>query len=260
MSNIAKPETLKADIVKLLDKFIAESVAQESKTDTIGWLLAAGKMAIKPIEVESLKRFPDGYVSSGYSANRIKFDNIETVNRYCEIGIKHVNSILKEAERQHEANIPAIENNNRIINGVFNLMERLGVSKEISEYTYKTTRHRSKEWVKRTADWPSEVRYFVPTNDGFAAIEQKCKVQINEIEKWKKDRLAEIELAERKNLIEKQKAEEHVLFYKLCAKYDIVPTPQVYWENVIEKIINKVGSVEDLSAIKRYFHFDEDDY
>ena len=167
---------------------------------------------------------------------------------------------MKEAERQHEANIPAIENNNRIINGVFNLMERLGVSKEISEYTYKTTRHRSKEWVKRTADWPSEVRYFVPTNDGFAAIEQKCKVQINEIEKWKKDRLAEIELAERKNLIEKQKAEEHVLFYKLCAKYDIVPTPQVYWENVIEKIINKVGSVEDLSAIKRYFHFDEDDY
>jgi hypothetical protein len=241
-----------------LDKFIDESNIQESKTDSIEWILTANKMPVKTIETEPLKRFPDGHLTNGHSS-WIKFDNVETVNRYYEIGIKHVDSSLKEAEKQHEANLLAIENNKRVIEGIDNLMGKFGILKEWSEYCYKTSRHRSKEWVKSSAIWPSEVRKTIPTTDAFEAIKRNCASKIAEIEQWKTARLAEIDLAEQKKLIEKCKAEETVLFYKLCAKYDITPT-QVDWEIVIGKIIIVDGSTEDLTSIKQYFDFDEDDY
>lgn len=253
-----KSEQLKIEIDKLLDKFIDESNIQESKTDSIEWILTANKMPVKTIETEPLKRFPDGHLTNVHSS-WIKFDNVETVNRYYEIGINYVNSILKEAEKQHEANIPAIENNKRIIEGIDNLMGRFGILKEFSEYCYKTSRHRSKEWVKSAANWPSEVRKTIPTTDAFEAIKRNCASKIAEIEQWKTTRLAEIVKAEYAKNLEQRKAEESVLFYKLCAKYDITPT-QVDWEIVIGKIIIVDGSTEDLTAIKQYFDFDEDDY
>ncbi len=251
-----KSEQLKIEIDKLLDKFIDETNIQESKTDSIEWILTANKMPVKTIETEPLKRFPDGYVGNSW----VKFDNVETVNRYYDIGLNHVNSILKEAEKQHEANLPAIENNKRIIAGIDNLMGRFGILKEFSEYCYKTSRHRNKEWVKSAANWPSEVRKSIPTTDGFEAIKQSCANKLKEIEQWKTARLAEIVKAEYSRSLEKRKAEETVLFYKLCAKYDITPTTQVDWEIVIGKIIMSKGSSEDLSLIKEYFDFDEDDY
>lgn len=236
---------------ELLDIQIQREKADLEKSTNANLLNSLKVAEIKKIEVESFKSFPGGYE---YDYGRwAKYDSKEKIDSICKKGIDHANSILESAKVQREKNRDAISNNKAIIEGICAMMEKFGIKRSYSEYTYPSPRSRTKKWIDKNCEWPHEVSKFISTNDGFESIERNYNSQLATIERWKEQKMKElfvIERQKRNDEIEKQKNRALASFQ---VKYDLPSTSEWYQ---IYCHADENGLEQDLIEISKYYNED----
>lgn len=228
-------EWTKSCINELLDLQIKTEKERLNREDGIKSLFELEKMEIKPIGVDSLYSFPSGYESNSYFG-KPTYDTEQKITDICNKAIRRADSILEAAKVQHEANIPAIENNQLIVDGISKLMFKFGIQDSWVEREYKSYRSKPKE-TTHSQQWSGAVNKYIKTSDGFWSIEQQCNSHKETVEKWRTEKLKELaklqQLAEQE-LKQKQATMELARFQ---VKYNLSATSN--WEDVLNVILEK---------------------
>ena len=111
---------------ELLDLHIHAEKNKLNSENSVKSLTDLKKMEIKKIETEQLKYFPSGYENRNYFGSDPVYDSKEKIEAVCLRATSHAEQILESAKKQHESNLPAIENNKLIIAGIAEMMEKFG--------------------------------------------------------------------------------------------------------------------------------------
>lgn len=233
--DLTDTEWTKECINELLDLQIKQEKERLNREDGIKSLFELEKMEIKEIKVDSLYSFPSGYESTSYYG-KATYDTEQKITDICEKAYRRMNAILDSAKVQHEANIPAIENNKLIVDGIIKLMAKFGISDSWVEREYKSYRTKPKE-TTHTQQWSGAVNKYIKTSDGFWSIERQCNSHKEQVEKWRTEKLKELaklqQLAEQE-LKQKQATMELARFQ---VKYNLAATSD--WQDVLSVILEK---------------------
>lgn len=220
--NIGNVAWTKMLIDELFEEQIKKEQEQLAKSDSVKSLDELEIMTIEPIKVDSLKYFPSGYDSRSYDyQNDNYFEPL--INSICMAAINHSTQRLEQATIQHELNLPAIQNNLKIQQGIVKMMEKFGVKGSWSTYEYKSSRSRSKIEVKHSCSWFSEVSRFIKTSDGFSGIESEHKKFLETIEKWKAEQTKKLQLKQREIEQKEQELVKSRTLAQLQVKYGLPP-------------------------------------
>lgn len=228
-------EWTKECIIELLDLQIKQEKERLNREDGIKSLFELEKMEIKTIKVDSLYSFPSGYESTSYYG-KPTYDTEQKITDVCNKAIRRADSILEAAKVQHEANIPAIENNKLIADGISKLMDKFGIYDSWKTTEYKSYRSKPKE-TTHSQQWSGAVNRYIKTNDEFSSIERQCNSHKETVEKWRTEKLKELvklqQLAEQE-LKQKQATMELARFQ---VKYDLPADSD--WNDLLELVLEK---------------------
>lgn len=228
-------EWAKSLLNELLDLQIKSEKEKLNKELGTKSLFDLEKMPINVIQLGNYKAFPRGFENSYYGS--VQYETESSITSVCERAIREYDSILERCKVEHEANLPAIENNKKIVEGISLMMDKFGIRGSWSEWKYPSSRSRTKKEESVSCQWKSEVLRFVPTNDGLSAIESWHKRMIEEIEKWKIKKLQE--LTEKVKAREQEEAAKKSsrLLAQLQVKYEL--NSDTDWKDILETILNK---------------------
>jgi hypothetical protein len=230
-------EWTKELINEILDAQVQKEKEKLNQEDKVKSLFELKVMPIEDIKVDSLKSFPSGYESTNYWGQTYQYLTVESIENRCQQGLKDIELILASAEKQHQKNIPAIENNTQIVDGIDKLMQKFGIKRTYSEYTYKSSRSRTKDWITQSCQWPLEVLRFIKKTDSYQTIVNQCDAQRKKIEEWKVKKLKELEEVQKVKQQEEQKLLETRLLAQMQVKYGLGPTTD--WQDVRDVLLNK---------------------
>lgn len=194
------------------------------------------KMVIDIVSVGNYKSFPSGFESSNYYGSE-KYETESSITSVCERAIAEYSTILEDCKIRHEQNIPAIENNKKIVEGIKLMMEKFGVRGSWTEWRYPSSRSRTKKEETVHCRWLTEVNKFIQTNDGFGQVETWYKTRMDEIEKWKIKKLQELDEKKRKLATEEETKKKNRLLAQFQVKYELSPDSD--WKDILETILDK---------------------
>ena len=234
--NIGNVAWVKMLVDELFEDQMKKEQEQMTKSDSVKSLDELEIMSFEPIKVDSLNHFPSGYDSRSYNYQNDNYTE-SMINSICTAAINHSTQRLEQATIQHELNLPAIQNNLKIQQGIVKMMEKFGVKGSWSTYEYKTNRSRTKTEVKHSCSWFSEVNRFIKTGDGFSGIESEHKQFLERIEKWKVEQTKKLEA---KLQAEEQKEQAIVksrTLAQLQVKYGLEPDAE--FRDVLDVLLDK---------------------
>jgi len=234
--NIGEVEWTKMLVDELFEVQIKKERELAAKDESIKSLDELEIMSFEPIKVDSLKYFPSGYDSRSYNYQNDNYTE-SMVNSICTAAINHSTQRLEQATTQHELNLPAIQNNLKIQQGIVKMMEKFGVKGSWSTYEYKSSRSRSKTEVTHHCSWFSEVNRFIKINDGFSDIEVKHKQFLEKVDKWKLEQTKKLELKQREIEQKEQAIVKSRTLARLQVKYGLEPTAE--FRDVLDVILDK---------------------
>jgi hypothetical protein len=146
--NIGEFEWTKMLVDELFDSRFAKERELRIKSESVKSLDELEIMNFEPIKVDSLKNFPSGYDPRTYNYQNDNYTE-SMINSICTAAINHSNQRLEQATKQHELNLPAVQNNLKIKEGIVKMMEKFGVKGSWSTYEYKTSRSRTKTEITK---------------------------------------------------------------------------------------------------------------
>lgn len=234
--NIGEFEWTKMLVDELFDSRIAKERELRAKSESIKSLDELEIMTFEPIKVDPLKYFPSGYDSRSYSYQNDNYTE-SMINSICTGAISHSTQRLEQATKQHELNLPAIQNNLKIQQGIVKMMEKFGVKGSWSTYEYKSSRSRSKTEVTHHCSWFSEVNRFIKTNDGFSGIESEHKQFLEKVEKWKIEQTKKLEMKQREIAQQEHAIVKSRTLAQLQVKYGLEPTAE--FRDVLDVLLDK---------------------
>lgn len=243
ISDLEWSKQLLNELLDLQIKIEKEKLNKDASTKS---LFDLEKMPIKSIEIDNYPSFPRGF-ESGYGTTL--YDTESSITSVCDRAIKKYTEIFDKCKVEHEQNLPAIENNKKIVEGIEAMMEKFGVKGSWSEWNYPTSRSRHKKEEIVSCKWKSEVSRFVPSKDNFGSIELWYKNRMSEVESWKTKKLQELD----EKIKSKEKEEAEILNRRTLAqfqvKYDLDPSSD--WNRVLIHLLR-------MDKYLRFAHFLEE--
>jgi hypothetical protein len=160
------------------------------------------------------------------------------INLNCDKEIKRLNDVLLELETEHAGNLPAIENNKKIYQGLMDIMTKFKIPTSQQIYGYEHPRSRTKKYYEQHASWPSEIQASIVRNDNYDAAVASIKSKIETIERVRKEKLAEVRKQEQDRLkLEREKIDVMELA-RYQVKYNLDATAT--WRTILDIISDKI--------------------
>lgn len=185
-----------------------------------------------PVKLTDIEwNFPNKF---GFRENYPSQSNIDQV--VLNAG-KYLDSIEQKIEEEHSANIPAIENNQLILNGLLKMMDKFGIKRSWSEFTYSSSRSRTKKWIEKQAEWPSEIRKCISISDGYELKKttiQKYREQIIKFQEVQNKKIADIV---KQQETDRKQQENLQILAQFRVKYGFDWSAS--WSDVLDKILSK---------------------
>lgn len=208
-----------------------ENLAEESKKIQETLTQQTGKaQALKSIRITGRWHSEIMY----YNKDRWNKENWQLAVKNAKTEIE---SMRREIESQHKANIPIIESNKAALKALCRFMEQIGFPRQWTEYKYKTTRSRNQTPHKHNAGWLEDSYRWLRCDDAYdREIKQLDSLtkQINEFEKKRKQEDVQKERAKKK--LEEKKRKERVVPV-LIGKYGLDIDSEI--NDVLDEILNR---------------------
>lgn len=234
--NVGEIEWTKMLVDELFDVQIKKERELAAKSESIKSLDELEIITFESIKVDPLKNFPSGYDSRSYNYQNDNYTE-SMITSICTAAINHSTQRLEQATIQHELNLPAIQNNLKIHQGIVKMMEKFGVKGSWSTYEYKSSRSRNRSEVTHHCSWFSEVNRFIKTTDGFSGIEVEHKQFLERIEKWKVEQTKKLELKQREIAQQEHAIVKSRTLAQLQVKYGLEPTAE--FRDVLDVLLDK---------------------
>lgn len=135
--------------------------------------------------------------------------------------------------KTHQENIKKVNDNKKLIEQIFNILEQVGI--KTTYYGYKTSR--SKKETKLLYNFPQEIGSQIPTNYPENKLEKLKEDKINIIKRLFNEEIEKIKEERRKKEEEQKQKERNKKLALLLAKYDLDLDND--WNDVLSKILEK---------------------
>lgn len=185
-------------------------------------------------------------VANTYAANAFKHGSsyYERDPKTVEEVDSKLSSLLEKAEverlkvvAEHEANLPAIENNQKVREKITQIMKDIGIPSNYSTSEFKTQRSRTKTTTTHAAGYIGDLQRNIPVSDESERMLTLIKSAIDSFKRHADTLKANI----RKELQEAEKTEkakkEVLAKARLQVKYNL--TEDFEWSDVLEVLDNK---------------------
>jgi hypothetical protein len=163
------------------------------------------------------------YYNNSHSYYRPSFDKLkrEHIEEAAQNAKKEAEVARLNAEEIHKKNIPAIENNIKLVSKIKNIFKNLGISETYSTWDYKTSRSSSKTETTHTAGYIEDLKRNIKTSDGYETNLASLKNYEARIDKWLSDNLKEIAKIEQEKVKSDKELRKLALAVELAKKYQI---------------------------------------
>lgn len=185
-------------------------------------------------------------VANTYAANAFKYGSsyYERDPKTIEEVDTKLSSLLEKAEverlkvvAEHEANLPAIENNQKVREKITQIMKDIGIPNNYSTSEFKTQRSRTKTTTTHAAGYIGDLQRNIPVSDESERMLTLIKSAVDSFKRHADTLKANI----RKELQEAEKTEkakkEVLAKARLQVKYNL--TEDFEWSDVLEVLDNK---------------------
>lgn len=185
-------------------------------------------------------------VANTYAANAFKYGSsyYERDPKTVEEVESKLSSLLEKAEverlkvvAEHEANLPAIENNQKVREKISQIMKDIGIPSNYSTSEFKTQRSRTKTTTTYAAGYLGDLQRNIPVSDESERMLTLIKSAVDSFKRHADTLKANI----RKELQEAEKTEkakkEVLAKARLQVKYNL--TEDFEWSDVLEVLDNK---------------------
>lgn len=212
-----------------------------------GLMTALEKKAESNIpSVMKLNKITMPSVANTYAGNAFKYGSsyYERDPKTIEEVESKLSSLLEKAEverlkvvAEHEANLPAIENNQKVREKITQIMKDIGIPSNYSTSEFKTQRSRTKTTTTHAAGYIGDLQRNIPLSDESERMLTLIKSAVDSFKRHADTLKANI----RKELQEAEKTEkakkEVLAKARLQVKYNL--TEDFEWSDVLEVLDNK---------------------
>lgn len=212
-----------------------------------GLVVALEKKAESNIpSVMKLNKITMPSVANTYAANAFKYGSsyYERDPKTIEELESKLSSLLEKAEverlkvvAEHEANLPAIENNQKVREKITQIMKDIGIPSNYSTSEFKTQRSRTKTTTTHAAGYIGDLQRNIPVSDESERMLTLIKSAVDSFKRHADTLKANI----RKELQEAEKTEkakkEVLAKARLQVKYNL--TEDFEWSDVLEVLDSK---------------------
>lgn len=241
-------DNIKLLIGGVIDHYESRINAENEKNKNIHFLLTAETMLIKQLDSKL-------NASNYWPLNNTFKLTEDYINLNCDNEIKRLNTVLLELEQEHVENLPAIENNKKIYQGLMDMMSKFKIPTSQQVYGYENPRSRTKKYYNQHASWPSEIAASIVRNDNYGTAVTSIKSKIETIERVRKEKLAEVRKREQDRLkLEREKFDVMELA-RYQVKYNLDATAT--WYTILSKIECMDGYSDNNAELQKDYEFVE---
>ncbi len=152
---------------------------------------------------------------SGYGNYQETWDKPEKITKTYDNCVAYLDKVLETLERRHEANLPAIEANQKARQNIVDFITSYGISDTKYVESGKGKNARS---VSVAADWKSDIFRQIPVDDGYKAYKEKINEVLYRAKEWRDKLLKEIRLKQEEQQKAAQKEEDYLRMVLWCQK------------------------------------------
>lgn len=174
------------------------------------------------------------YFKGGYY-NSFNPENRNHVDQAFKNVMNIISENLKTCEVIHEANIPAIENNKKTRQKVYDFMSSVGISNKYSVWDYPTPRHKTKQSIDKIAGYVGDVERCVPVSDFYETVKKSLENSKNNFQKQYDELIKKINIKEREEEEKRKKEESRQELARFQVKYETTGG----WWNILNIILSK---------------------
>lgn len=207
-----------------LKKYIAEL---ETKADAV-----TGKiMPVKYLGSAMGKRFSSlvDYDRNSWGSSRSKRRALPRAESHCK-------ELWEQVLKDHEANVPAMENNQKLRERVALMMHNIGIPDKTTRQDW-TGRRRNPKEVTDTAGYLLDLQKHCLIDDGFRAAEEAHKRFLADIERLRKEIETEEKEAERIKVQQETEQKREKVRAALAVKYGLDYTVEL--NEIVQHLIGK---------------------
>lgn len=161
--------------------------------------------------------FAPGYSTSYYGSSRVNWKAAAAAAR------DYLATARKDLEAQHEANLPAIENNRKVIEQVKLIMANLGIPQVRTTWSYATTRAKKMTQKNVRAGFMDDLDAACPVLDNYESCKQRLADFERRIESYEREEAAKEAAAERETQKAQAERAKLTLLGALAHKYGASP-------------------------------------
>lgn len=188
--------------------------------------------------------YPAGYANYSFSSfdktNKNHIDDCVTKAK------KWIKSIREESERLHALNLPAIENNKKLVDKIKNLFKNLGIPEVYSTYEFKTSRSSTKTETKHFAGYIKDLERCVKTSDGYEYQLKSLDQYESNLKKWQENCYKEIENNNVVKIKQDKELRKLAMAVELAKKYNLTYTTN-------EDLYKQVDEIEKENFIQKEY-------